>query len=110
MKEIIMIVYKITNKNNQKKYIGYDTSEDFSRWNRHQIAGSRTSPLETEKYSYLYKSMRKYGIDNFIFEVIDIGENINELKEKEIFWISHYNTYLGEGYNLTPGGDGGVGN
>ena len=29
-----------------------------------------------------------------------------KLNEREIYWISHYDTFLGDGYNLTLGGAG----
>ena len=43
-------------------------------------------------------------------EIIEyIDENDREkLKEREIYWIAYYNSYLdrSKGYNMTPGGDG----
>lgn len=55
----------------------------------------------------LYKAIRKYGIDNFTFEIIEeLPQNIELLKEREKYWIAYYNTYLNrEDYNETPGGD-----
>ena len=106
-----MIIYKITNQINNKKYIGYDTNgAKESRWRRHQIAGRRKKAVKWEGYSYLYNAMRFYGVENFTYEIIDQANTIEELKNKEIYWIAHYNTFLGEGYNMTPGGDGGIGN
>lgn len=51
------------------------------------------------------KSIRKYGINNFDFEIIEECPK-EELNEREIYWIDYYNTYFGEGYNCTIGGDG----
>lgn len=49
--------------------------------------------------------MRKYGIDNFSFEIIEECQ-IEQLNEREIYWISQYNSNLPEfGYNLTKGGN-----
>ena len=52
----------------------------------------------------LYQAMRKYGIENFSFEVIEecLPE---ELNEREIYWIDYYDSFNKEkGYNMTPGG------
>lgn len=55
----------------------------------------------------LYSAMRKYGIDNFSFEIIEEC-SASELDEKEIWWIEHYNSCIyndnSKGYNMTPGG------
>lgn len=48
--------------------------------------------------------MRKYGIDNFCFEVIEECSE-DELNEKEVFWIKYYDSFnRDKGYNMTPGG------
>ena len=51
--------------------------------------------------------MRKYGEDAFLAEVIDTASSLDELKEKEKYWIKYYNSYgaNGYGYNATTGGD-----
>lgn len=95
-------IYKITNKINGKVYIG--CSKDIEhRW----IAHKSESVLEHNKqYNYsIHKAFRKYGLDNFSFEIIE------ELPESEIFnkekeWISFYDSY-NNGYNETSGGDSG---
>ena len=55
---------------------------------------------------YITRSIKKYGIENFIFEIIDIANSKIELNDKEIFFINNYNS-IKEGYNVTIGGDGG---
>lgn len=88
-----MEIYKITNLVNNKIYIGKDTTSD-------------------EKYFgsglLINRAFEKYGKDNFIKEVIDTTNDYNELSEKEIYWISYYNsTDKKIGYNISTGGDGG---
>ena len=58
-------VYKIINKINKKIYIG--SSKDISkRWNEH-----KSSFINKKHHSkHLQRSIEKYGIDNFVFEVI----------------------------------------
>lgn len=94
-------IYKITNIINDKKYIG-QTINPIIRWKQHQKLGNGNT-----KNSLLYKAMQKYGIENFVFEVIE--GPIENYNEREIYWIKKYNTYIGVkdswGYNLTEGGE-----
>lgn len=62
---------------------------------------------------YFHNALRKYGINNFIWEIIEIHKNnnkkklINLLYEKEIFWIDKDKTYIQKnGYNISKGGTG----
>ena len=50
----------------------------------------------------LYQSMRKYGIENFVFSILEECLE-NELDEKEQFWIKSLDSYT-HGYNMTQGG------
>jgi group I intron endonuclease len=49
--------------------------------------------------------MRKYGLENFSFDILEECE-IEELNEKEIYYIDYFNSHL-EGYNQTLGGSNG---
>ena len=55
-------IYKITNKVNNKVYIGQTSRSLEIRWREHK---SRAGCYYT---SHLYSAMNKYGVDNFIFE------------------------------------------
>lgn len=88
-----MIIYKITNLINGKFYVGKTTKTADERFKRH-FYNHKTGN------TYLYKSMRKYGFNNFIIEIL---EETNILNEREIYWISK----LSPEYNMTKGGDGG---
>lgn len=44
----------------------------------------------------------KYGIENFDFSILEQC-NIEQLDEKERYWIAYYDSY-NNGYNRTPGG------
>ena len=92
-------IYKITINN--KLYVGY--AKDFEkRKNNHYLmltGGYHYNP-------YLQKSFIKYN--EFNFDIIEeCAEDV--LEEKEIFWIKELDTFEGEGYNLTAGGDGWLG-
>jgi hypothetical protein len=49
-------------------------------------------------------AIRKYGWDNFDADIIDNAENIEELNQKEIYWIKYYKSISPNGYNLEIGG------
>lgn len=54
--------------------------------------------------------MRKYGIENFTFEVIYQSWDLEDcLKIMEPKFIREYNSFAPSGYNLTSGGDGSIG-
>ena len=94
-------IYKITNTINDKKYIGKTEHQNpYKRFLEHKKDAKR----EYRKTRSLYKAMNKYGVENFIFEVIE--EVPNELASiKEQYYINLFNTYK-NGYNETIGGDG----
>lgn len=90
-------IYKITNKYNNKSYIGQ--SIDIKR----RFRDHKNYPIEYSDYP-LYRAFRKYGIDNFLFEVLTECP-IDKLNEEEKKYIKHYNSYY-NGYNQTTGGQG----
>lgn len=96
-------IYKITNIINNHCYIGKTNNSD-RRWIDHQRLAFTEGHKEYEKT--LYRAMRKYGIENFTFEIIEILEDYSLSGEREKYWISYYDSY-NNGYNENPGGDGG---
>lgn len=90
-----MIIYKITNLINNKVYIGQTVQPLYKRWWRHCHNG---------KSSVIGSAIEKYGKDNFSIEVIDTATTLEELNDKEIFWINHYNSISPNGYNIAGGG------
>ncbi len=99
-----MFIYKITNKINQKSYIGYNSADKDTRWRDHK----REYIKESQFSKLLYKAMNKYGIDNFLYKRIeDSIHNIELLRNREIFWIAYHQSFGKMGYNMTIGGDGG---
>lgn len=98
-------IYKITNKVNGKMYIG-QSLDIYSRWTHHIWCGRKGN---VEKHtSPIYNAIRKYGIENFIFEIIEVVNDASLLNDKEIMYISKFNTYVhsenANGYNCTLGG------
>lgn len=96
-------IYKITNKINNKCYIGKSSNIE-SRFEYHKMYYQTSK----EWNKTLYKAFRKYGLKNFTFEIIEEIEDYNNLSnEREKYWISYYDSKR-KGYNATDGGDGGV--
>lgn len=95
-------IYRITNNINKKVYIGMTIRPIGIRWSQH-LYSSKNSEC------YLYRSMRKYGIDNFeIKTLLDEIKSFSKLKELEKQYIKKYNSFE-DGYNLTLGGEGMLG-
>lgn len=89
-------IYKITNNVNNKCYIGQSRDIE-ARWAKH-LSAYKSSP-EWE----LYRAFKKYGISSFSFEIIEECL-IEELNEREIYWIAQYDSF-NNGYNMTLGGE-----
>ena len=96
-----MGIYTITNIINNKKYVGLSFNIE-NRWENHIKYAFKES---NDRYhnNRIYSALRKYGLDNFKFEIIEECEK-EKLKEREIYWISYFDSYK-NGYNLTIGGD-----
>lgn len=106
-------VYKITNLINNKVYIGSSVDVE-RRWREHKNVANNPNH---KHYNYpLYCAFRKYGLDNFYFEVIQdnfesaldmqIYENLQIIKYDSV--NNGYNqTYETIGYNILSNNNGG---
>jgi len=75
-------VYKILNKENNYIYIG--SSKNMSkRWSIH----TRELKKNLHKNNYLQKAFNKYGKENFIFEIVEVVSDFNNLIIREQFYI-----------------------
>jgi len=94
-----MNIYKITNRINGKVYIGQTIQKNPKmRWYGH-LGDARAGTT-----GHLYESIRKYGPEQFDWEVIDSATTLGELNTLEVKWIEHYKA-SGEIYNHRKGGD-----
>ena len=83
-------IYKITCVNNNKVYIG-SSSNIPQRWFSHK------SRLKQGKHNKnLLSSYNKYGIDSFMFEVLEECDVLDLIK-REIYWADFYKN---KGYTL----------
>lgn len=96
-------IYKITNLINGKCYIGQSVQIE-KRFEQHK----RNFDNKNEKTynSKFYRAIRKYGLENFSFEILEEC-NQKDLNNKEIYWIKFFDSF-NNGYNLTLGGENGV--
>lgn len=98
-------IYCYTNRLNNKKYVGKTNNIDRRKKEHLSTALNKKS----KDYNLLFhQKIREYGIENFIFEILDETPDSNEANELEIFWICELNSFVSDnaGYNLTRGGDG----
>ena len=99
-----MIIYKVTNKINNKVYIGQTTLSLDERRKYHYKESRRKNDT-----TYFHNALNKYHYEDFVWEILEDNiDNIDTLNEKEIYYISKYNsTDRNVGYNLKAGGNGG---
>jgi group I intron endonuclease len=98
----IYYIYRATNKINGKSYIGYT-----SNFERRKKSHKREAIYKPNKNSLFHKAIRKYGFDSFEWDILFESEDkVYTHKVMEPYFISLHNTFLGEGYNLSPGGEG----
>ena len=101
----MICIYKYTNKINNHVYIG-QTINLKDRQYKHQWASQNETAKDYN--SQLHQAFRKYGIENFDFEILveispeDYSSKL--LNELEKYFIKYYDSYE-NGYNATPGGD-----
>lgn len=87
-------IYKITNKNNGKMYIG-QSNDIQRRFQEHQTKGKNSRiPLD--------KEIAELGKDAFTYEIIEEC-SIDKLNEREAYWEVYYNSRV-NGYNKQPCG------
>lgn len=88
-----MIIYKTINKINGKFYIGKDTHDN---------------PKYLGSGLLLKQAITKYGKDNFVKEILERCDTIQQLDLREKYWINILNSQNKDiGYNIADGGSGG---
>ncbi len=98
-------IYKYQNKINNKIYIGQSINLEVRKYrHEHSAFYEKSNDYNTQ----LHQAMRKYGLDNFSYEIIAeitpeeyTPELLNQLEK---FFIQYYDSFK-NGYNATEGGD-----
>jgi len=88
------IIYKITNKENGKAYIGQTRKSLKRRFVEHKLSSTKTA---------IHNAIAKYGVDGFTLEVLKTCD-YSELDKYEVSFIEEHNTLYPNGYNLKTGG------
>lgn len=95
--EKISCIYTITNTINNKIYIGY--SNNFKQRKDKHI---RMLKNNCHTNIYLQKDVKKYGLENFLFETLILC-NKELLASEEHYWASLLNVHNRDyGYNILP--------
>lgn len=101
-------IYKFTNNINQKVYIGQTNNiENRKRNHKSESFNERANGYNLP----FHAAIRKYGWDNFNFEVLEeIPDDFDNeyVNEREIYFIQKYSAQKdsGKGYNVIFGGAG----
>ena len=90
------IIYRLTNTATGNEYIGITVQRDQKvigrvrlRFRQH-ISRCKTS----DKQWLLYQEMRRYGYENFSYEVIEVVRGKRESHQREVKYINVYNPQL----------------
>lgn len=99
-------IYSITNKLNGKRYIGKSANIEKRFWkHKNDLSHYAKDPQKYKRRvnRHLANAVMKYGIENFLFEVIEEFDHLDEavLADAEVKWMEFYNSTSREfGYNL----------
>lgn len=89
---------------NGKMYIGQTKRTFKERYMGHVYTLNRT-----DVDLPFYRAIRKYGLENVSWSILEHVKDALLLNDREIYWIDKYNTYIrsenSKGYNATIGGN-----
>jgi group I intron endonuclease len=94
-----MYIYKFTHAESGRCYIGQTIQLPVKRKWEH-ICDTRDS----EKTYHFHNALKKYGVESFIFEVIDSASSLEELNRLEEFYINKFDS-IQNGFNIRQGGN-----
>ena len=98
-------IYKVTNKVNNKIYIGKTLDDSIEERFKEHIKEAKIKQYNRP----FHLALNKYGAENFTIEEIEQAP-AELLSEREKYWIAYYHSYIHDeysnGYNATRGGDG----
>lgn len=97
-REMPYLLYKIVNRVNGKAYVGF--TKNTLEW---RIKAHRYGPNPN---ALIHKAIKKYGKDAFTVETIGTASNRQQAAALERELIAAHNTFMPNGYNMTPGGEG----
>ncbi len=98
------VVYVIRCSVNGKAYVG-KTGRPRHRWYVHKCL-AKTQEGTRLGESALYRAIRKHGVQNFSFEILERCRDEAHAFERERHWIAELKTFGPAGYNMSAGGEG----
>ena len=108
------VIYLITNKINNKHYVGQTTDKKGFNGRYHgkgvgiERVYNHYASREKHKRNYnkhLYDAINKYGFESFMInECLDKAFSQQELNTKEQYWVKFHNSF-NNGYNNNYGGE-----
>lgn len=95
------IIYSYINKINKKQYIGQTINpEDRFRAHKSNAFNKKNSEYD----SPIHRAFRKYGYDNFEYQILAQTDDLDALNLLEEFFINKFDTQIPNGYNIEKGG------
>lgn len=85
-KEKIGGIYKITHIESGKTYVGQSV-DIGNRWKQHAKRGCGADALTNNK---LYPAMLEFGVESFMFEIVEKVEDSTRLNELEKYWQEYF--------------------
>ena len=104
-------IYKILNHTTGKIYVGQSVSHilnhkryrPYGHEGRFRCHISEAFSTKKNQSHYLNNAIRKYGVEDFVVELIEYCE-ISNADERETYYIKELNSLFPNGYNLKNGG------
>lgn len=94
--ELKNVIYIISFKGSDKKYIGQTSLSIYERTYGHIYQAIY------QRHDVVDKAILKYK--SIVVDIICKCKNAKEMDEKEAFYISTFNSQIPNGYNIKPGG------
>lgn len=103
--ESLYNVYKITDRTNNKVYVGQTKRDIYKRFAEH-INKALHSERKNDRVLALYIAINNHKPENFYVELLEKVEGTpKQVDEREIYWIAELDsTNPDKGYNLDKGG------
>jgi group I intron endonuclease len=93
-------IYRIVNVLDGKIYIG-QSNKEIERWRQHKYFARQENPIQ-----YVHRAMKKYGVDNFVYEIIAVCKTQEDADYIEELVIKQCDSRNKEnGYNIALGGN-----
>jgi group I intron endonuclease len=92
------IIYLVTSPSG-KQYVGQTMRSIHIRWKQH---------CNSKKDVIMVRAIKKHGYENFTITLLGRAHDKENANKLERFYISKLDTIFPKGYNMSPGGGGGI--